>query len=737
VGRVDNLPRSCRDRHALRGSKRGKIAVAAVAAAAVVAAVFVGSPVSPATAATRLEVSAGMNGFYTPGDHVVVRVTIAADQLVVGDLQVRAPGEVKGSTATLHVEVPGGSVKDFKVIVPTSPFTEGIVQVALTDGRTTLAGGTAQLQTAPDQEFVGVLPQVARRGDIPATSALADDAGTARRFPLTPGDLALGSAALDTLDIIAAGDGELGQLGDRERASVLGWLNAGGRLLVDQSGGTVAGLPEPWQPGVAGYQLAGLGEVRLTGGSLSAGRWSEVLEPTRTRSQAEEGLLTSSMFLPQEPLTVELARDAGFTLPQLGWVVGVLLGYVLLVGPIVFFVLRRMGRAPLAWVVVPGLALVTTLGIFVTGNRLRPSDRVAHATIVEVSPAGATATSYLLVGSRNGGTVTLDLPEGWTPQSPADPDGLQDFISLRHDIARNELSAALDSGQFALAGASGPIEFDGGLELDARSDANDKVIGTVRNGTRVALDDVAVFVGRSGAFRVGHLAAGESKPFTVDRAAQFVFEARPESEVWPEAVPDFEGGFDRRNGAADSAVSAAVWIDHGQRVGFNFRTLGTAVAVGWTREMDAPVRSGGTVDEGRTGVMVRAPIRAAAPQLTDVVSRRQLVRGPSGVVPNANVKEIGNDVGAIFRFLLPGDVNGRAIDPARLRIDVPALFSRAELWMDGSWQPVPGVEPGRQAEVPLPPNALRGGTVLVRVNIPTNSVPGPGREFVLTEAPLQ
>ena len=699
----------------------------------VVASLFIASP---ASAAARLEVVAGMNGFYTPGDHVVVRVTVSADQLVAGDLLVRTSAQFGGTTANLRVEVPGGSVKDFKVIVATSPFTEGIVQVALTSGRTTLASGTAQLQTAPDQELVGVLPQLAARGEVPATSALAVDAGTARLFPLAAGDLSLGPAALEALDIIAIGEGELGALGARERGAVLGWVNAGGHLLVDQADGTVAGLPEQWRPGASGYQMAGLGEVRLTGGALVAGRWSEVLEPTRTRSQAEEGILTSGMFQQSIPITTELARDAGFTLPQLGWVVAVLLGYALLVGPIAFFVLRRLGRAPLAWIVVPGLALASTLAIFIAGNELRPSDRAAHATLVEVSPAGATATSFLLVGSRNGGKVTLDLPEGWTPETAADPNGVQDFISLRHEVGRDELTASLDSGQFALAGASGPIAFEGGLELDARSDANDTVVGTVRNGTRIALDEVAVFVGRAGAFRVGHLAPGESMPFTIDQAARFEFEARPESQVWPDVAFIDQNGFFQQGDQSSGPVSHSIWVDHGQRVGFNFRTLGTALAVGWTRDLDSPVRVGGTVDEGRTGVMVRAPIRAAAEQLTDVVARRQLVRGPSGVVPNADPNAIGNDVGATFRFLLPPEINGRPVDPGRLRIDVPALFSRAELWMDGRWQPVPGVEGGKQAEVPLPPSALRNGTVLVKVTIPTSSTPGDGREFVLSEAPV-
>jgi hypothetical protein len=121
--------------------------------------------------------------------------------------------------------------------------------------------------------------------------------------------------------------------------------------------------------------------------------------------------------------------------------------------------------------------------------------------------------------------------------------------------------------------------------------------------------------------------------------------------------------------------------------------------------------------------------------MTDVIARRHLVRGPSGVVPNADPNAIGNDVGATFRFLLPSEINGRPVDPGRLRIDVPALFKRAELWMDGRWQPVPGVEGGKQAEVPLPPSALRNGAVLVKVTIPTSSIPGPGREFVLSEAP--
>lgn len=71
---------------------------------------------APAAAETTLSVSAGFAGSYLPGAALPVRVLVSADRLLSGVLEV-VVGD--GAPVVAPVEVPGGSEKEFLILVPT------------------------------------------------------------------------------------------------------------------------------------------------------------------------------------------------------------------------------------------------------------------------------------------------------------------------------------------------------------------------------------------------------------------------------------------------------------------------------------------------------------------------------------------------------------------------------------------------------------------------------------------
>src|SRR5690606_18942981 len=87
--------------------------------AAVVASLLVLA--SPAAADTELEIDAGyVDGQIVPGRPVPVRVQVRSDQLVTGTITA-TPYTLgaAGEAVTAPIEVAGGSVKDYLMIVPT------------------------------------------------------------------------------------------------------------------------------------------------------------------------------------------------------------------------------------------------------------------------------------------------------------------------------------------------------------------------------------------------------------------------------------------------------------------------------------------------------------------------------------------------------------------------------------------------------------------------------------------
>ncbi|MCA1846902.1 MAG: hypothetical protein LC792_27645, partial [Actinobacteria bacterium] len=238
-------------------------------------------PLTPtAGAETRLDVTAGYAGFHVPGRALPVQVTVTAERLVSGELAVLRSG--KDPIATLPVEVAGGSVKRFTMLVP-GGVTEasGAVDVELRSGGRALGRGRAEVRSAEDAELVGLGPQLVEGHTVPGPAPLAIDAGVARFAALDNGLLAQAPTSLDGLSAVGLASGELAGLAPGVRAGLLRWVAGGGHLLVDEPPGTaIDGLPAEWQPGPTGRSAAGGGEVRLTGDAMTAGRWAGLVEPS-------------------------------------------------------------------------------------------------------------------------------------------------------------------------------------------------------------------------------------------------------------------------------------------------------------------------------------------------------------------------------------------------------------------------------------------------------------------------
>ncbi|HZI38241.1 MAG TPA: hypothetical protein VFF24_08045, partial [Acidimicrobiia bacterium] len=103
-------------------------------------------PLTPAAGAeSRLDVSAGYGGFHVPGRSLPVQVTVTAERLVKGELVVLGTGS--SPRASLPVEVAGGSVKRFTLIVPGGvTSSSGSIDVELQVGGRTLGRGKAEVK---------------------------------------------------------------------------------------------------------------------------------------------------------------------------------------------------------------------------------------------------------------------------------------------------------------------------------------------------------------------------------------------------------------------------------------------------------------------------------------------------------------------------------------------------------------------------------------------------------------
>jgi hypothetical protein len=682
-----------------------------------VATALVATP-SPASAEATLAVEAGYAGGYSPGRELPVRVTITADRLVSGTLEITfAAGgftDPNGTVTDLPVEVPGGSVKEFLVVVPTSEGTEdGTVNVQLAGDEQATA--TARVQLLTDVELVGLLPGV-QGASLPGTSPLTVDAGTAKFAAVTDTELAAAPGALAPLGTIVAGADELQSLDPAARDGLIAWVEAGGRLLIDAlPGAAVAGLPEQYQPGAAGRVTAGVGEIRLTGGAAAAGRWSEIIEPTPILSPNQRANLNVGFF-GNEGVGDSVARDAGVQVAKLGWLLLFLGAYVVVVGPVTYLLLRGARRGELAWLVVPVLAVAFGALTFVAGSDLRRGTRAASGSYIELGAEHASATTFVGVISRNGGDGSVGFPAGWVAGNidtsfSGSPTSSRVEVIPRADGPLGHLP--LEAGQFGVVTGNGAVTVDGALEITASSGADSEARGTVHNTTAWTLEDVAVFVGRAGV-NIGTIGPGESQDWSIGAGSVSSDSFTPiESSVWADELGFFNGNPDLA-----STVNLAVWSEAVRAGGPNFRSPGSAVAVGWTRGFVPPADVDGEGDaEGRTAVIARTRVVAEDGTIPDLALRRDLLRGPS-------IEKFGTaEARSVYRFVLPAGVTAPA-----LALEVPDLLSVVEVWDGSTWRQVEdrtanqnnGGDPSQTHPLNIPAEAVRAGLVYVRVGFNPN-----------------
>jgi hypothetical protein len=697
---------------------RGRLALLAVIAAGTL-----GAAASPAHGETTLAVEAGWGGRYRPGQPVPVRVEITADRLIHGTLLVRADD---GTETSLQVEVPGGSVKEYFLVVPTSPLDDEVMVQAALQAGDERASGEDEVEYDGETELVGLLPAV-MPPDLPGPAPLPFDAGTAAFVEVT--DRALAEpTSLAALGTVVAGADEISQLPPEVRLGLLAWVGGGGRLLIDApTGSPVTGLPDAWQPGARGRVQAGMGEVRHIDGAAAAGRWADVIEPTPALTVGSVDEMAERVAT--IPISDAVARDAGLRLTTPGWLLGFLVAYVLLVGPVAWIVLRAVKRPGLAWVAVPVVAVVFAGASFAIGRDLRAGTQAAHGSIVVTGPGGADAVTFVGTVSKNGGDGRIRLPAGWSAgsvdQSFWGLDSSPVTVSLAGDGATGVIP--LDAGEFGVLRARGPLALDGGLEVEATATGSDTISGVVRNTTDLALEDVAVFVGPTGA-RVGELGPGEEKSWDVDTDRQpWPIAGNPaEVDVWPDAV-----GWDRPINPR-SVVNIALWTETASAFGPNFLESGSAVAAGWTRDAELPARADDDELDGRTLILGRSPVGQAAGEFNAWAVRHEVLR--NGDAADAVLDDFGADrrgdfSGHVVRAQLP---EGAATSGYQLRLG--ADVSAVQVWSGTGWNtiddqldefdPTIGVDPSDDRTVPLPDAAIRDGIVHFRVV--TNFSIGPG-----------
>lgn len=208
--------------------------------------------------------------------------------------------------------------------------------------------------------------------------------------------------------------------------------------------------------------------------------------------------------------------------PPAELLLGVIAGYILLIGPMSYVVLRRMDRRELAWVTAPLLVVLFSASSYGIGRAMKGSDVIVNQiALLRSTSDGTSATVETYAGVYSPDRASYDL----TADGDAllarvqQTDGRGQPGSSRADVVVEQGSPAhlrgLSIGVFGFQGvrAVGVVEHRPALSVSWQWQEG-RSIGTVTNGGEAAIGDVA-WISSSGGKMIGDLDPGESAEFTV------------------------------------------------------------------------------------------------------------------------------------------------------------------------------------------------------------------------------
>ncbi len=412
-----------------------------------------------------MDASVMLQGHARVGSWMAIRVHLRNDgPSVVGELRLGAGAQGRTRFGT-PVDLPTKSDKDFVLYAQPPAFGRSL-DVALVDATHTIVTKSVAF-TVHDagQLVVGVIAEQPQR-IVPDLDLLPGPNGAqAAIVPLGVADLPDRVEAWSAIDRLVWQDVD-SQLTNRQLAALRGWLAAGGRLVV--AAGTngpsvLSGFPDdilPYRPtatvdvppesvtGLIGQLPNGAKDLPALGGTLTRGRALAtsgdrviaaeapygsgvvtILGFDPTTSWITDAKSTKSLwrrFLPPRSGSSVVSGDDGqmvnavaqlpaLALPPIGGLLGLLFGYILLIGPINYLVLRRLDRREWAWITMPVLIAVFAIGSYAFGAALRGLDVILNeVAIVRGAPDATegTAQVYLGVFSPSRGTYQVDVPGG-------------------------------------------------------------------------------------------------------------------------------------------------------------------------------------------------------------------------------------------------------------------------------------------------------------------------------------
>lgn len=539
------------------------------------------APVPTATPTLALQIRAGFDGYYKAGGWLPVSALARNDGPPLNGRLTLATDTVNdkvGSYSAAAV-LPTHSQKQLFFTAP-APSADRSRNITLTDaGRTVLTQTLAVSALSPQDYLYGV---IAPNGSaVNVLRGSRQFGGTVSVAQITLADIPSTGPALNDVDALVLDDTPTATLSAAQRRTLLAWVSSGGQLVLGggaSAAQTLSGFADlapvalsgavvldvgaalaPWsRSGTADNAPVAIGRpaagsiVRLRAGNVPlvvdrpfGDGWITFLAmsaQTPTLQNAPGGVavwehiltgsrhgLDSVQATPQPGTFAQ--SSAVYSLPQTALPSGQLLawlifGYILVVGPVNYLLMRRLDRRELLWLTIPVVSMLFAGGAYLLARQLKGSDILVNTVTIARHSPGPAATSATTVDGAVGifspgrSSYTIQIGGGLAVTA-LDPTFNTTSRSNSQLTVVSEGSATLlpevhvekwSMQAFAVRGTVGetgdllaPSPVEASLTITGST-----VTGSIRNSGNQALQDVILAIGNDNA-TLSDLLPGEQR----------------------------------------------------------------------------------------------------------------------------------------------------------------------------------------------------------------------------------
>lgn len=213
-------------------------------------------------------------------------------------------------------------------------------------------------------------------------------------------------------------------------------------------------------------------------------------------------------------------------MPSLKFIIGIIIAFILTVGPINYFILKKIDKRELGWITIPSITIIFILIIYLWGFGIRfDKPLINNVSIIELNDSGNIGKVKSVSGivsfkngdiniSKEGKNDILIIPNGSATINLAsfkDEDVYLEYIDDRkkHIVFRNaSIWQVLPIMQDTV------IDFEQFIDLKLSFEES-KVIGNITNNSSIPLEDIVLIMGNS-FVEIGDLDKGQSREIDFD-----------------------------------------------------------------------------------------------------------------------------------------------------------------------------------------------------------------------------